>query len=297
MNVSDRVRVAIQKKGRLGERSVDLLKKCGLDFEWRPDQLVCSSTSLPLDLMLIRDDDIPHYVIDGICELGIVGLNVLEEVRTHRAQRQGDVTILERLGFGGCRLSLAVPRATPYQGAGSLAGLRIATSYPGLLRRFLESHGVVAEIVEISGSVEIAPALQIAHAICDLVSTGSTLMANGLTEVECILKSEAVLVQTGRDIDSAKRTLIGRVEQRIAAVTRAVGTKYVMMHAPKSALPRIRQIMPGMESPSVIPIGNDGDKVAIHAVAREPDFWATMERLKEAGASSILVAPIEKIIE
>jgi ATP phosphoribosyltransferase len=294
MNGTDRVRIAIQKKGRLSERSAELLKKCGLEFDWRPDQLVCSSTSFPLDLMLIRDDDIPHYVIDGICELGIVGQNVLEEVLASRPGR-GGVNVLEKLGYGPCRLAIAVPRGEPYSGPDSLEGKRIATTYPNLLGRFLAEAGVEAEVVEISGSVEIAPALELADAICDLVSTGSTLVANGLREVERILESQAVLVQTRRPIPDEKLQLIRRIEQRVAAVSRAAGTKYIMMHAPRSALPAIREIMPGMESPTVLPIG-DTDKVAIHAVAREPDFWATMERLKEVGASSILVTPIEKII-
>ncbi len=297
MNGSDRVRVAIQKKGRLSERSSELLKKCGLDFDWRPDQLVCSSLSFPLDLMLIRDDDIPHYVLDGICELGIVGQNVLEEALAGHPDRTSGITVLEKLGFGACRLSVAVPKTESYGGPRSLAGKRIATTYPNLTARFLERNGVRADIVEISGSVEIAPALQMADAICDLVSSGSTLLANGLKEVERILESQAVLVQTTRPLDEEEHVLIRRIEQRIAADSRAAGTKYVMMHAPRSALPLIQEIMPGMESPTVIPIGEGGDTVAIHAVAREPDFWATMERLKQAGASSILVAPIEKIIE
>jgi len=294
MNGTDRVRVAIQKRGRLSERSSELLRRCGLDFDWRPDQLVCSSLSFPLDLMLIRDDDIPHYVLDGICELGIVGLNVIEEALAGRPDGAG-VTVLERLGYGPCRLSIAMPKGVAWDGPRSLDGRRIATSYPNLLAKYLARHEVKAQVVEIAGSVEIAPALQMADAICDLVSSGSTLMANGLREVERILESEAVLVQTARPLDEGRRQLIRRIEQRIAAVSRAAGTKYVMMHAPRSALPAIREVMPGMESPTVIPIG-DGEKIAIHAVAREPDFWATMERLKEIGASSILVAPIEKII-
>jgi ATP phosphoribosyltransferase len=297
MNGTDRVRIAMQKKGRLSERSGELLKKCGLDFDWRPDQLVCSSTSFPLDLMLIRDDDIPHYVLDGICELGIVGQNVLEEALEGKPDGARGVTVLEKLGFGGCRLSVAVPRGESYEGPVSLEGKTLATSYPNLLRRFLANKNVKAEVVEITGSVEIAPALNIADAICDLVSTGSTLMANGLREVERVFESQAVLIQTRRPLDDAKLQLIRRIEQRIQAVSRAVGIKYVMMHAPRSALPLIKEVMPGMESPTVIPIGTDGEKVAIHAVAREPDFWATMERLKEVGASSILVSPIEKIIE
>jgi ATP phosphoribosyltransferase len=283
------LRIAIQKKGRLSERSVELLRKCGLDFEWRPDQLLCSCTTLPLDVMLVRDDAIPRYVAEGICELGIVGLNVLEE-------EAREVSVLQRLGFGRCRLSLAVPSAETYDGARSLSGKRIATSYPRLLERFLGKHGVVAEIVEVNGSVEIAPALRIAEVVCDLVSTGSTLLSNGLREVETLLESEGVLIQTGRPLDETKRQLIARISQRIAGVSRAAGAKYVMMNAPRDALDAIFAIMPGMESPSILPLGDD-KRVAIHAVAREPDFWSTIERLKEVGASSILVTSIEKIIE
>lgn len=296
-NGTDRVRVAIQKKGRLSERSIELLKKCGLEFDTRGDQLLSSSVTFPLDLMLIRDDDIPHYVRDGICELGIVGLNVLEETLAARGERRESVCVLERLGFGSCRLSIAMPKGELYGGPLALAGKWIVTSYPNLLGRFLAANDIQAEIVEINGSVEIAPALGIADAICDLVSTGSTLLANGLREVERILESQAVLIQTTKPLDGPKQQMICRIEQRIVAVTRAAGTKYVMMNAPRQALPLIREIMPGMEAPSVIPLDADGVRVAIHAVAREPDFWATMERLKAVGASSILVVPIEKIIE
>lgn len=296
-NGTDRVRVAIQKKGRLSERSIELLKKCGLEFDSRGDRLLSSSVTFPLDLMLIRDDDIPHYVRDGICELGVVGFNVLEETLAARGERRESVRVLERLGFGSCRLSIAIPKGEAYDGPGALEGKRIATSYPNLLGRFLAANDVRAEIVEINGSVEIAPALGIAEAICDLVSTGSTLLANGLREVERILESQAVLIETTKPLDEHKQQMIRRIEQRIVAVTRAVGSKYVMMNAPRSALPLIHEIMPGMEAPSVIPLDADGVRVAIHAVAREPDFWATMERLKAVGASSILVVPIEKIIE
>ena len=296
MNGTDRVRLALQKKGRLADRSMELLRQCGLDIDARGDQLVCSSATLPLDVMMVRDDDIPSYVQGGICELGIVGQNVLEEVLAGAGARDG-VRVLERLGFGHCRLSIAVPRAAPYDSVASLRGNRIATSHPSLLRSFLASRGVEAQIVAMHGSVEIAPALGLADAICDLVKTGSTLLSNGLVEVERILESEAVLVQTTRPLSDEKHQLIRRLEQRIAGVTRAAGAKYVMMNAPRSALPSIYGIMPGMEAPSVIPLGEDGMRVAIHAVARETDFWGMMERLKEVGATSILVAPIEKIID
>ncbi len=295
MNGTDRVRLAVQKKGRLADQSMELLRQCGLEIDLRSDQLVCSSAALLLDVMLVRDDDIPSYVHAGICELGIVGHNVLEEALARSGSRHG-VRVLERLGFGQCRLSIAVPRTDAYDSIASLAGKRIATAHPNVLRSFLSRSGVEAEVVEMHGSVEIAPALALADAICDLVKTGSTLLSNGLVEVERILESEGVLVQTERPLSAEKHELIRRLEQRIAGVTRAAGAKYVMMNAPRSALPAIYAIMPGMEAPSVIPLGTDGAQVAIHAVARETDFWGMMERLKEAGASSILVAPIEKII-
>jgi ATP phosphoribosyltransferase len=296
MNGTDRVRIAMQKKGRLAERSMELLRKCGIDVDWRADQLICSSVNLPLDVMLVRDDDIPGYVQRGICELGIVGQNVVEEVLAGTGQ-PGSVRVLDKLGFGRCRLSIAVPKSLPYGSPASLAGKRIATAYPNLLRGFLRGAGVDAEIVEMHGSVEIAPALELADAICDLVQTGSTLLSNGLVEVERIFESEAVVIQTARPLSPVKQQLIRRLEQRVTGVTRAVGAKYVMMNAPRSALDEIYRILPGMEAPSIIPIGTDGARVAIHAVARETDFWGMMERLKEVGASSILVAPIEKIID
>ncbi len=298
MNGTLRLRLAIQKKGRLADRSVELLKECGLDFEARRDQLICSSASLPLDIMLVRDDDIPHYVLDGICELGIVGENVLEEKLAGRGDNAREhVQILERLGFGACRLAVAIPKADPYASLRALEGKHIATSYPNLLRRHLAQHGVSATIVEMTGSVEIAPALHLADAICDLVQTGSTLLSNGLREVESIFESQGVLIQTSRPISDEKHELIRRIEQRVVGVTRAMGAKYVMMNAPRTALDAIYAILPGMEAPSVIPVGTDGTRVAVHAVARETDFWGMMERLKKVGASSILVAPIEKIID
>ncbi|MBX7099108.1 MAG: ATP phosphoribosyltransferase [Myxococcaceae bacterium] len=298
MNPTPRVRIAIQKKGRLSERSVELLRRCGVDFDVRTDQLLFPSSSFPIDVMLVRDDDIPLYVYEGICELGIVGQNVLEETLAARAVNVAEnVRTLTALGFGKCRLAIAVPKGDRYDGAKTLDGKRLATSYPQLLGRYLKSKGVTASCVEMNGSVEIAPALQLADGICDLVQTGSTLVANGLREVETIFESQAVLVQTQRPLEPEKQQLVRRLEQRVVGVTRAVGAKYVMMNAPRSALEAIRKIMPGMESPSVIPLGDDGQKVAVHTVARETDFWVLVEQLKAVGASSILIAPVEKIID
>ena len=296
MNPSTRLRVAIQKSGRLSEKSFALLRACGLEFDWRQNKLLCACTNFPLDLMLVRDDDIAEFVTDGVCELGIVGQNMLEETLLERGERdKSGVRILEHLGFGGCRLSIALPENQSYETPQTLDGLKIATSYPATLQNFLDENNLSAEVLHLSGSVEIAPALQIADAICDLVSTGSTLRSNGLKEVQTILKSESVLIQTGHTFSAEKNDVINKLEQRLKGVLRAAKTKYIMMNAPLSALEDIKALIPGMEDPSVIPLGSSGERVAIHAVAREPDFWGTMEKLKEIGASSILVVPIEKI--
>ena len=288
--------MAIQKSGRLSEKSFDLLRGCGLEFEWRRNQLLCACTNFPLDLMLVRDDDIAQFVAEGVCELGIVGYNMLEETLLERGDRDREsVSILEKLGFGQCRLSIALPEDQGYEEPKTLSGMRIATSYPATLQDFLTRHGVDAEIIHISGSVEIAPALEIADAICDLVSTGSTLHSNGLKEVQTVLESQSVLVQTGQEFNDTKVEIISRLDSRLKGVMRAARTKYVMMNAPRSALEDIKRVMPGMETPSVIPLGDDSDRIAIHTVAHEPDFWSTMEKLKETGATSILVLPIEKI--
>jgi len=296
MNKSDRLRIAIQKSGRLSEKSFDLLRGCGFEFDWRRNHLLCACTNFPLDLMLVRDDDIAEFVADGVCELGVVGFNMLEETLLGRGDKDREgIQILERLGFGGCRLSIAIPEDQAFDGPQSLDGKSIATSYPATLQNYLEENNIQAEVIHISGSVEIAPALQIADAICDLVSTGSTLRSNGLKEVQTILKSESVLIQTSKPFSEEKQNVISRLEQRLKGVMRAAKTKYIMMNAPKDALDKIKAIMPGLEEPSVIPLGANGEKIAIHAVAHEPDFWSTMEKLKEVGASSILVVPIEKI--
>lgn len=297
MKDEGRLRIAIQKSGRLAEKSIALFTKCGLDFDLRKDRLLHSSTDFPVDLMLVRDDDIPEYVADGVCDLGIVGENVIRE--KYFSQPGTDLSRLEvtlKLGFGSCRLSLAVPNGFAYTSVKSLNGLKIATSYPSCLREYLASQGVQAQILELSGSVEIAPALQIADAVCDLVSTGATLQSNGLREVTQIFTSQACLVRTGRPLSAEKALLFERLQRRINGVLKAGRSKYIMMNAPASALDKICKIIPGMEEPSVIPLGTDGERIAVHAVAGEDVFWETIENLKAVGASSILVLPIEKII-
>jgi ATP phosphoribosyltransferase len=293
MAARERLRIAVQKSGRLNEKSLALLAQCGLNFDVQRgrERLLYQSADFPIDLMLVRDDDIPEYVADGVCDLGVVGLNVLEE----RFPENDRVTTLRELGFGRCRLAIAVPNAARFAGPKSLAGLRVATTYPVILKRFLDKNKVKARIVELSGSVEIAPSLEVADAVCDLVSTGATLTSNGLKEVLPILHSQALLI-SGRKPSASARAQTERLLQRIDGVLQAVDAKYIMMNAPRSALPAIQAIIPGMESPSVIPLGGPGDKVAVHAVARENVFWDTIEKLKGVGASSILVLNIEKIV-
>lgn len=297
MKDEQRLRIAIQKSGRLAEKSVSLFAKCGLDFDLRKDRLLHVSPDFPVDLMLVRDDDIPEYVRDGICDLGVVGDNVIQEKCLARVDADpGQIETLINLGFGSCRLSIAVPQDFPYESPRSLNGLRIATSYPNCLGRFLREQGISARILELAGSVEIAPSLEIADAVCDLVSTGSTLQSNGLREVTRIFTSTACLVRTGKVLSPQKTALMERLLQRINGVLKAGRSKYIMMNATQSSLPGIRALLPGMEEPSVMPLGTDGERVAVHAVASEDVFWETIENLKRAGASSILVLPIEKVI-
>ncbi len=284
-----RLRIAIQKKGRLAEKSIALLIKSGLDFDFHKDRLIYECQDFPIDLMLVRDDDIPEYVADGVCELGIAGENVVLE-------KGSAVDISTRLGFGTCRLSLAFPAQTPFPGLEFLESKRIATSYPNILKKFLRERGLSSTVVELQGSVEIAPALQIADAVFDLVSTGGTMRSNDLREVHTVLESQAVLIRTRKMIPSEIEIDLQRLLQRIVGVLRASQSKYIMMNAPRSALKSVQEILPGMEEPSILPLSGGSDRIAIHAVARETIFWDTIERLKAVGASSILVLPIEKVI-
>jgi ATP phosphoribosyltransferase len=292
-----RIRIAIQKSGRLSDRSMSLLERCGLDLEWDKNRLFSRCGNFPLDLMLLRDDDIPEYINDGVCDLGVVGFNVLQEKILSRGKEWGKgIEILRELDFGTCRLSLAIPVDKTYGGLSFFNGLRIATSYPATLRNFLTENKINAEIIEISGSVEIAPALKIAEAICDLVSSGTTLRSNGLKEVERVLESQSVLVTHRQEMNQQKTVEINRLLQRVDSVRRAAQTKYVMLNASRKNLTTIRNLLPGLEEPTIMPLGGDDDRIAVHAVSHENIFWETMEKLKLAGASSILVLPIEKII-
>jgi len=293
-----RIKIAVQKTGRLTDHSVDLLERCGLKVTKSKDQLICYGENMPIDLLLVRDDDIPGLVGDDVCDLGIVGLNIVEEKRLE-LEAQGRGTLFKQiyaLDFGHCRLSLAAPEGTEYLGPSSLQNTRIATSYVGILNQFLKSNGLDAEAVYFSGAVEIAPKLGRADFICDLVSTGSTLTANGLVEVDVLLESEAVVIQTQAPLGDEKQALVDKILQRLDGVLQVRESKYIMLHAPREALGRIRDLLPGSEAPTVMPLEGSDDKVAVHAVCRENVFWETLENLKAAGASSLLVLPVEKML-
>lgn len=289
-----RLRVAIQKSGRLSERSQEILRSCGLKFARSKDQLFWYGQDFPVDLLLVRDDDIPRLLLDGVCELGIVGENIASEVMLER-DGLSQLNCLRRLGFGHCRLSVAVPEGRDIAGLEQLQGVRIATSYPELTRHLLEQRGVQATIVELSGSVEIAPSLGTADAISDLVSTGTTLRANHLRELEVLFHSEAALYGRVNGISPPKQLLLQRLLSRLEGVLQAAESKYVMLHAPREALQRITELLPGVEHPSVMPL-EGSDRIAVHAVCGEAVFWEHLEALKAAGASAILVLPVEKML-
>lgn len=281
------LRIAIQKSGRLYEDSVKLLKECGIDLRNVKDRLKTESDNFPLEVFFLRDDDIPQYVEDGVADIGVVGENVLLE-------KDRKATVIEPLGFGKCRLSIAVPRAMDYNNVRDLQGKRIATSYPLLLTRYLKEHNVQAEIHEISGSVEIAPGIGLADVVADLVSSGSTLFMNGLKEVETILRSQAVLIKH-EGLDEARSALLDKLLFRIRSVKKASRNKYVLLNAPNDKLHSIIALLPGMKSPTVLPLAESGWS-SVHSVLNEDEFWDKIEQLRAAGAEGILVVPIEKMI-
>ena len=298
MDQPQRIKLAIQKSGRLTENSLDLLVRCGLKYSRARDQLLCFGENMPLDVLLVRDDDIPDLVQEDVCELGVVGLNVVEEKRLGYRNR-GVESMFEQvmtLDYGRCRLSLAVPEDRAYQGPSSLQGLRIATTYPNILSGWLATHGVAAEVVTLSGAVEIAPRLGRADVICDLVSTGNTLAANHLREVETVMESQAVLIRTPVPVAAQKLDWITKLLKRMDGVQQVRESKYIMLHAPRSALAKITSLLPGSEHPTIVPLEGTDEKVAVHAVCRENVFWETLESLKAAGASAILVLPVEKML-
>jgi ATP phosphoribosyltransferase len=279
------LKIAIQKSGRLNEKSVELLKNCGLNFENYKSSLISPVSNFPLEILFLRDDDIPEYVQDGIADLGIVGENVIEETEV-------DVNYLQRLGFGKCSLKIAVPNNNTIQHLSQLNGKSIATSYPVILGKYLKKEGIQADIREISGSVEISPGLGLADVICDLVSTGGTLRSNGLIPFADVMSSEAVLICSKSNGESE---LVKELVQRVQSVLRAKETKYVVLNVHKDNLSAITALLPGVKSPSVVPLA-EADWVAVHTVIPERDFWDRISQLKQAGAQGIVVMPIEKII-
>jgi len=293
-----RIKIAVQKSGRLTDHTMELLTRCGLVYSRGRDQLICYGENMPIDVLLVRDDDIPGLVQEDVCDLGIVGQNIITEARLGLV-RDGVETLfaeITALDYGTCRLSFGFPRAMPYAGPESLAGKRIATSYPRIVEDYLARMGLAAQVVEFSGAVEIAPSLGRADVICDLVSSGSTMRAHDLVEVETILESSAALIQTPIALDPDKQAWVSRLRKRIEGVLQVKESKYIMLHAPRSALGAITALLPGAEAPTIIPLEGRDDKVAVHAVCRENVFWETLEQLKEAGASSMLVLPVEKML-
>lgn len=281
-----KLKIAIQKSGRLHEDSLRLLKECGIDISNGGNKLKSSAANFPLEVYFLRDDDIPQYVEDAVADAGIVGENVVYE-------KKKEVEVLEQLGFGKCRLSLAVQKNESFSRE-SLNGKRIATSYPVILQEYLDNNKINAEIHEISGSVEIAPGIGLADAICDLVSSGSTLLMNGLKEAETILESQSVLIRN-KTLDAEKLRLLEKLLFRIRSVKKAKNNKYILLNAPNDKLSEIIGLLPGMKSPTVLPLASSGWS-SVHSVIDENDFWDIIEQLKAAGAQGILVVPIEKMI-
>jgi ATP phosphoribosyltransferase len=284
--MSSKLRLAIQKSGRLSEDSIKLLKDCGIDLRNVKDRLKTESDNFPLEIFFLRDDDIPEYVSDGVADIGIVGENVVYE-------KNKQVEVVEKLGFGKCRLCFAVDKSIDYS-KDYLQNKRIATSYPVLVQKYLVENNIKATIHEISGSVEIAPGIGLADAVCDLVSSGSTLFMNGLKEVETILKSEAVLIRNN-NLNKEQEKLLAKILFRIQAVKKAKNNKYILLNAPNNKLNEIVALLPGMKSPTVLPLATEGWS-SVHSVLNENDFWDIIEQLKVHGAQGILVVPIEKMI-
>lgn len=285
--MSSVIRIALQKSGRLSEDSYQLFKECGIRFDYGTGKLKSISSNFPAEFLFLRDDDIPGYVEDGVADLGIVGENVAVETARH-------VRTIHNLGFSKCRLSIAIPRGVDWLGVQQLADKNIATSYPRLLGNYLQSQGIKANIHEISGSVEIAPSIGLAEAVCDIVSSGSTLLSNGLKEVEVIFRSEAILIGK-HEIDADKQLLIDKLLFRIKSVQAAKNNKYIVLNAPNESLAKITALLPGMKSPTVTPLATEGWS-SVHSVLNENDFWENIEAIRAAGAEGILVIPIEKMI-
>ncbi|MEO0473680.1 MAG: ATP phosphoribosyltransferase [Bacteroidota bacterium] len=281
------IRLAIQKSGRLSEKSLQFIEACGISYSRNKTRLKAPASNFPLEILFLRDDDIPRYVASGVADIGIVGENVMEE-------KKEAIEVVEKMGFSKCRLSIAVPQNQIYNGPADLQGEKIATSYPNLLKNYLDGEGVQAEIHEISGSVEIAPSIGLAGAVCDLVSTGSTLLSNGLKEVEVIFRSQAVLVKNP-NLSPEKQAILDQFHFRIQSVLRARNYKYVLMNVPNDAVGTVASLLPGMKSPTVTPLANPNWS-SLHTVIKEDAFWERIEQLRQAGAEGILVVPIEKMV-
>lgn len=289
-----RLHIAVQRSGRLSDASKELLREAGLRLEAGKNSLTARSSNFPADLMFVRDDDIPTFVSDGACEFGIVGENVLEEFALGQAQPRFER--IADLGFGRCSLKIAAPEQLSYDGPPSLAGQRVATSYPRLLQRFLDEQGVSAKVVPMRGAVELAPRLEIATFICDLVSTGATLEANGLRPVQTVLDCQAVLIRTLMPFDPGRLAIAEQLLSRIEGVLATKESKYIMLNAPSEALKSVTDLLPGAEAPTILPLHGRPGHFAVHAVCQESVFWETLQKLKTAGASAILVVPIEKMM-
>lgn len=293
--MTERLRIALQKKGRLADDSFALLKKCGLRFAIRGGGLLARVKNMPIDLLLVRDDDIPSFVANDAADIGIVGENVLVEEQLVSPSKL-DAEITMRLGFSRCKLCLAASDSSGITKSSELSGTRIATTYPGVLGQFLKEQGIDAKSVEMKGAVELAPSIGIAESICDLVSSGATLEANGLTAFETILESEAVLIQSGRALSAEKQALLAKLMRRIDGVIKSAETKYIMLNAPKDKVEAITALLPGSDAPTIIPLAGSDNLVALQAVCTENIFWETLEDLKALGARAILVLPIEKMM-
>ena len=284
---TNNIRIAVQKSGRLSDDSLKLFKECGIKFESGGSKLRSISSNFPIEFLFLRDDDIPGYVEDGVADLGVVGLNVLME---HTRK----VDIVKELGFSKCRLSLAIPRGENYTDLKQFEGKSIATSYPNLTNQFLLKNGVKAEMHEISGSVEIAPSIGLAEGICDIVSTGGTLLSNGLKEVATVFESQAVMI-SNKSLSAEKSSILEKLLFRIDSVQRGQNAKYVVLNVQEQNIEKVTSLLPGMKSPSVLPLATKG-WFSLHSVIEENDFWNIIENLREAGAEGILVLPIEKMI-
>ncbi|QIQ41711.1 MAG: ATP phosphoribosyltransferase [Buchnera aphidicola (Microlophium carnosum)] len=296
---NNRIRIAMQKTGRLSNDSIRLLTCCGIRINLKQQKLIAFAENMPIDVMLVRDDDIPGLVMDGVVDLGIVGENVLEEELLKRTSQKLEYSYvtLRRLDFGVCRLSLALPVNTTYSSIKCLKNIRIATSYPYLLKKYLDQKNVSFKLCMLNGSVEVAPRAGLADAICDLVSTGATLEANGLREVQIVYHSHACLISKTGNINAIKKEVISKLMTRIKGVIKARESKYIMLHAPVKKLEEVISLLHGAEKPTILKLAGDNDRVAMHMVSSETLFWETMEKLKLLGASSILVLPIEKMME